>query len=125
MDGSSSIITTTGPFELSGLAAGVSVEGPIASVSARVRLVGGAGFADEVAAVEEPGSGLVSDVCGTVTSAGAAVVAGMAVSETCAVVFAAGASPDGGNVFISTGLDERSSCVFSVRDPAIACCGLL
>jgi hypothetical protein len=37
---SSSIITNTGPLVLSGFEAGVSVEGPIASVSARVSLVG-------------------------------------------------------------------------------------
>lgn len=43
----SSIITNTGPFELSGAAAGVSVEGPMASVSERFRLAGVAGFADD------------------------------------------------------------------------------
>lgn len=45
-------MTTTGPFELSGFAAGVSVEGPIASVSLRLRSTRGAGFeGDEGAAV--------------------------------------------------------------------------
>lgn len=48
---SSSMITTTGPFELSGFAAGVSVDGPIASVSLRFRSTGGAGFAGAGGAV--------------------------------------------------------------------------
>jgi hypothetical protein len=39
------MMTTTGPLELSGFAAGVSVDGPIASVSLRLRSTGGAGFA--------------------------------------------------------------------------------
>lgn len=55
-------MTNTGPLELSGTAAGVSVEGPIASVSARVRLVGGAGFADVAAAACELCAGIVSVV---------------------------------------------------------------
>jgi len=99
----------------------VSVEGPIASVSARFRLVGGAGFAADVIGDAALGAGIVTDVCGTVISAGAVVAV---VSGTCAVMFvAAGVAPDGGNVFISTGLDDNSSCAFSfsVRDPDIAC----
>jgi hypothetical protein len=99
-------MTTTGPFEVSGTAAGVSVEGPIASVSARFKLVGGAGFAVDVAVDCVFDAGIVSEVCGTTISAGPAVAA----SEACAVVFvAAGATLDGGNVLISTGLDDNSS----------------
>lgn len=40
----SNVITTTGPLEVSGFAAGVSVEGPIASVSAQVRVAGAEGL---------------------------------------------------------------------------------
>lgn len=40
----SSMITSTGPLVLSGFEAGVSVEGPMASVSDLVKSVGGAGF---------------------------------------------------------------------------------
>lgn len=48
------------------------------------------------------------------------------VSGACAVVFAASdAAPDGGSVLISTGLDDSSSWVFSLRTPCAACCGLL
>jgi len=43
----SSMMTSTGPLVLSGFEAGVSVEGPMASVSARFKAVGGAGFADD------------------------------------------------------------------------------
>jgi hypothetical protein len=113
------MMTTTGPFELSGTAAGVSVDGPMASVSERFN---GAGRVAAVAAACELCAGIVSEVCGTAISLGPAVVG----SEGCAVVFAAaGASLDGGNVFISTGLDENSSWEISVRDTAAACCGLL
>ena len=115
-------MTTTGPFELSGIVAGVSVEGPMASVSARLRLVGGAGFAADVVGGAALGAGSVSEVCGTVIMVGS--VAPATLSGTGAVVFAAaGAAPDDGNVFISTGLDDRSSCAFSfsVRDPGVTC----
>lgn len=40
---SSSVITTTGPLEVSGFMAGVSVDGPIASLSARLRAGAGVG----------------------------------------------------------------------------------
>lgn len=115
-------MTTTGPLELSGTAAGVSVEGPMASVSARFN---GTGSVAAVATACELCAGMVSEVCGTTISLGpaAAVVVG---AEGCAAVFAgAGATLDDGNVFISTGLDDRSSEEASVRDPAAACCGLL
>jgi hypothetical protein len=122
VEGRSSIITTTGPFEASGTAAGVSVEGPIASVSARVRLVGGAVFAVDMTTVCEVEAGIVSEVCGTAISAGPVATA----AEGCAaVVTAAGAAPDEGSVCSSTGLEDSSCGVFSARDPASACCGLL
>jgi hypothetical protein len=112
-------MTTTGPFELSGTAAGVSVEGPMASVSARFS---GAGIVAAVAAACELCAGVVSGVCGAAISLGPVVVG----SEGCAAVFAAaGATLDGGSVFISTGLDDSSSGGFSGRDPAVACCALL
>mgnify|MGYP003624077604 CR=1 FL=1 len=118
----SSIITTTGPLVLSGFAAGVSVEGPIASVSARVRLIGGAGFVVDAAAGNVLGAGMVSVVCGTMISAGAELVS----SGSCVVVLVVGgAVTAGGNVFISTGLDDNASCVFSDLDPAATCGGLL
>jgi hypothetical protein len=119
------MMTTTGPFELSGTAAGVSVDGPMASVSERFN---GAGRVAAVAAACELCAGIVSEVCGTTISLGPAVVGseGSEGSEGCAVVFAAaGASLDDGNVFISTGLDENSSREISVRGTAAACCGLL
>lgn len=118
-------MTTTGPFELSGTAAGVSVEGPIASVSERFKLVGGAGLSDDMMGACALGAGIVSEVCGTVISTGAMVV--VVVLEGCAVMLvAAGVTPDDGNVLISTGLDDSSSWVLSlsVRDPTIGCCGL-
>jgi len=45
------MITRVGPFVLSGSSAGVSVEGPMASVSARVSEAGEAGCAGSVIAV--------------------------------------------------------------------------
>lgn len=62
------MMTTTGPLELSGFAAGVSVEGPMASVSVRFRLVGGVGFAAAVV-----GSVDCTISCGNAGCAGAAV----------------------------------------------------
>jgi hypothetical protein len=95
----------------------------MASVSARFNVVGGTGFVD-VAVVCEGCAGIVSVVCGTATAAGLVEV--VVASEACAVLFvAAGAATAGGSVLISTGLDDSSSCTFSVRDPTAACCGLL
>jgi hypothetical protein len=95
----------------------------MASVSARFNAAGGAGFVD-VAVVCEGCAGIVSVVCGTATSA--APVEVVVASEACAVLFVvAGAATAGGSVLISTGLDDSSSCTFSVRDPTTACCGLL
>lgn len=75
------MMTSTGPLVLSGFAAGVSVEGPIASVSVRF---GWAGTTTSAGA-DGIGSEFVEDsitvVCGVVISVGA--IAG--VSETCAV----------------------------------------
>lgn len=51
------MIITTGPLELSGFAAGVSEDGPIASVSMRLRSAGGVGLAVAGADVEESAAG--------------------------------------------------------------------
>ena len=101
----SSIITSTGPFELSGAAAGVSVEGPMASVSARFRLVGGAGFTgDDAGSVLS--EGLISVADGVEKS----VWTVMGVSDGCAVGIAdAGVAADAWRVRISTGLDDSAS----------------
>lgn len=99
-------MTSTGPFVLSGAAAGVSVEGPMASVSARLRLEGGAGFTNDEGAGSVLSEGLVS-VEGGVESVVWAVVG---VSDSCAVVFAdAGVAAEAGSVLISTGLDDSAS----------------
>jgi hypothetical protein len=96
------MITTTGPLVWSGMAAGVSVEGPIASVSLRLRSVGGAGFVEATA-------GSVSSsacVCGVDVS----IDAGSVVAAVGAVVFVgAGSGEDAGNVLISTGLVDNAS----------------
>lgn len=119
----SSIITSTGPLVLSGFAAGVSVDGPIASVSARFNAAGGAGFADGEAATGAFSEALVSTAGGVEVAIGAVT----GVSATCVPVFAeAGTTPDAWRVLISTGLDERPwSLLLCGRDPAPACCGVL
>lgn len=107
---------------LSGFEAGVSVDGPIASVSARVSLVGRVAVVGDVVVACAMGVGVISVVFGIDSAAGAEVVG----SEVCAVEFAiTGAAPVGGNVLISTGLEDNVSCAFSVRDPEGPCCGLL
>jgi hypothetical protein len=88
----------------------------MASVSARFK---GAGCAAAIAADCELWAGIVSEVCGTAISLGLVVTC----SEGCAMLFVA-ATPDDDNALISTGLDDRSSCVFSSRNPAAVCCGL-
>jgi len=119
----SSIITSTGPLVLSGFAAGVSVDGPIASVSARFNAAGGAGFADGEAATGAFSEALVSTAGGVEVAIGAVT----GVSATCVPVFAeAGTTPDAWRVLISTGLDDRPwSLLLCGRDPAPACCGVL
>lgn len=118
---SNSMMTTTGPFELSGFAAGVSVEGPIASVSLRLRSAGAAGFAEADGAA----SGCVLVACCAACGCGVDVCvdAGGGVSAVGAsVVVAAGSEDDAGNVFISTGLEERASCRALVgREPGGVC----
>lgn len=103
---SSSIITNVGPLVLSGTVAAVSVEGPMASVSARARLEGGAGFTDDDGAgVAEP-DGCISEMCGLVDAT--CVVRG--VSESCAAVSAGVDAMAGAwSVLISTGLDDNAS----------------
>ena len=96
------MITTTGPLVWSGTAAGVSVEGPIASVSLRTRSVGSAGF-DGAAA-----DNALSSAC--VCGADVSLDAGSCDSDVCAVVcIVAGSGEDAGKVFISTGLVDRAS----------------
>ena len=119
----SSIITSTGPLVLSGFAAGVSVDGPMASVSARFKAEGGAGFADGEAAAGASSEVLGSTVCGVEVAIGA--VAGAA-SVACVVVSTgAGPAPDASRVLISTALVDRGSLLFCGRDPEPACCGVL
>jgi len=115
-------MTSTGPLVLSGFAAGVSVDGPIASVSARFNAAGGAGFADGAAATGASSEALISVTCGVE----AAIAAGTGVSATCVLVLAgAGTAPDAWRVRISTGLDDRPSLLLCGRDPAAGCCGVV
>lgn len=107
------VITTTGPLELSGFAAGVSVEGPIASVSVRLSSAGGPGFDASGSGIDSPGVSLVSDGCAPVVSVGNDVGAG---SEVCAA-FADWSGAEAGNVFISTGLDDNAACPLLGREP--------
>lgn len=110
---SSSIMTTTGPLVWSGIAAGVSVDGPMASLSLRLMSVGGAGFA---VAASAAGS---SDCCACV--AGVSIDMGSEGSGACAVeVVAAGSGVDAGSVFISTGLDDNASWPLEGREVAEA-----
>lgn len=126
---SSSIITSVGPFVLSGSNAGVSVDGPMASVSARVSSVGGAGFAavGEVDEVGEAGNaaseGCISTMCGFA----AATWVVMGVSEVCAVLFAGGGvtAAEDWRVRISTGLDDMASELLGGRAAAVMGCGVL
>lgn len=97
----------------------------MASVSARVRFEGGEGFVEVCEAAMGSAAGNVSELCGTAFSGGLVVVV-VVVSGACAVVFAASdAVPDGGSVLISTGLEDSSSWVVSLRTPCAACGGLL
>ena len=91
------MITTTGPWELSGFAAGVSVEGPIASVSLRLESTGRGEFG--VAVVASVGSLLcwsgaccVGVVCASdeVIAGDSVVCAGAPVAAAGSVVVAAG-----------------------------------
>lgn len=110
-------MTTTGPLEVSGLAAGVSVEGPMASVSLRVRSVGGVLL--EVVAVSVAVS-IVSG-CGTCWVCPSVAM----VSVVCAGVSdaAVGSEADAGNVFISTGLVEVGAWELFGREVDCAGCG--
>lgn len=63
---SSKVITTTGPLELSGFAAGTSVEGPIASVSARLSSAGGVGFGGAGGVIDSAGSCVLEGVASCV-----------------------------------------------------------
>jgi len=93
----SSIITMAGPLAESGFAAGISVEGPIASDSIRVRLAG--------AVVER------CVFCSSVRDTEGSIDGGLAaLSGSCAAVFADGVSVTGaGNVLSSTGLVDNAA----------------
>lgn len=121
---SSSIMTMTGPFVVSGFDVGVSVDGPIASDSARVRLAGAS--ASTAAGTDgAAGSGAICMLCSCVWGVAASIDGGLAASGTCAVVFVDGGSPaDAGNVLSSTGLVDNAPFPLLVgREPA--CCGAL
>ena len=116
------MITTTGPFELSGLAAGVSVEGPIASVSLRLRSTGGTGLEDDAAVGEAsmPSPGGTSVICG---GAGVADEVGLAISGVSRPVFNAAEPKDAaGSDAISTGVLERALSPVAGRDAEGVCC---
>lgn len=118
----SSIITSTGPLVLSGFAAGVSVEGPMASVSARFKFAGGAGFADDDAASWLSSEGSISAADGAGTSTGLVTDAS---GTGAAVLVDVGPAADAGSVLSSTGLDDNGSCLLCGRDPESMCCGAL
>ena len=84
------------------MVAGVSVDGPIASVSLRCRFVGGVGFDTASAGI------VMSSAC--VGGVNISIDTGSGVSAVGAVVFvAAGSGEDAGNVLISTGLVDNAS----------------
>lgn len=110
---SNNVIMHTGPSELSGFAAGVSVEGPIAWDSLRFKVVGGAGFG-EGGETGETWTSCVSFVSWSSRGLDSGIDGGCgAVSGDIAVVFAVDAfSGEGVNVAISRGLVGRG--VFSL-----------
>ena len=123
---SNSIITTTGPLVGSGLIVGVSVEGPIASDSARVRV---AGVVNPSAFAGAADTGAICVLCSCVwadvssTGAGSAVASGAA----CVVVFVVdgGSAADAaGNVLSSTGLVDKAAFSLLVGRE-LAGCGAL
>ena len=107
---------------LSGFAAGVSVDGPMASLSARFNAEGGAAFAGD-----EGAPGASSEVAGsTVCAAGVAIGAAAGASVVCVVVAAGtGPAPAASRVLISTGLADRGSLLLCGRDAEAAGCGVL
>ena len=115
-------MTSTGPLVLSGFEAGVSVEGPMASVSARFKAVGGAGFADEEGAAGAFSGAMAS----TAGGADVAIAACAGASAVWVAVFA-GAAPatEAWRVLISTGLEDRASLLLWGRDDEAAGCGVL
>lgn len=115
---SSRVITTTGPFVLSGFAAGVSVEGPIASVSVRLSAVGRAAFVGFDVAIDSDGGVLC--VCGF--SSGFCAVGTLGtVSEADAVGVDDGTSVVC-RVLISTGLVDSGAWLLDGRDPVCCVC---
>lgn len=93
----------------------------MASVSERLRSVGGAGFAAVGEAGDAASEGSMASICGLV----AAIWVVMGVSGDCAVLFAGGGVVDeDGRVRISTGLDDKASEVLDGRDvDVLLCCG--
>lgn len=117
-------MTMTGPFEVSGFVVGVSVDGPIASDTKRLRLAG-ASPSTAAGADGAAGSGAICMLCSCGWGAAASVDGGLAASGACAVVFVdGGSSADAGNVLISSGLVDNAPFPPLVgREPA--CCGAL
>jgi hypothetical protein len=103
------MITTVGPLAPSGIAAGVSVEGPMASVSVRFSSARVADVADADTAGCALSAGLGSETWGTVRPSD--VVVGCA-----GVAAVAGAVADDGRVRISTGLDDRAPVLLPGRE---------
>jgi hypothetical protein len=105
-------MTTTGPLEWSGVAAGVSVEGPMASVSLRLRFVGGDGFEAAAAGV------VLSSGCACDMEMSTGTGPGFSVAG--AVGFAVASGEDTGSVLISIGLVESASSGVAVGCAALA-----
>jgi hypothetical protein len=123
---SNSMITTTGPLVGSGLIVGVSVEGPIASDSARVRVAGGASSSTFTGAAD---TGAICVLCSCVWEDGSSLdgVSTAASGSSCVVVFVldGGSAADvAGNVLNSTGLVDKAAFPLLVGRE-LAGCGAL
>lgn len=95
----------------------------MASVSARFKAEGGAGFA-----LGEAVAGASSEVLDSTLGGVGVAIGAVAGAASVAVVFVsagAGQAPDASRVFISTALVERGSLLLCGRDPEPACCGVL
>lgn len=116
---SSNMMTRTGPLVLSGLAAGVSVDGPIASVSARVNSAGGAALAEVDGAIWAISVDSGSTVEWLVVSIGS-VSAGFD-----GIASAGAAAAAGGSGLSSTGVDDKASWLLGGCADVGAGCGVL
>ena len=108
----------------------MSVEGPMASVSARFRAEGGAGFPGDDGAAGASAGALASPACGAVVAmaAAAAAAAGGGAGVVCAGVSAgaaAGAAGAASSVAISTGLVASASLLLCGRDAEPSWCGVV